>query len=57
MNNAKSLLVSFVVNEAGTPLMVIGTKKPNQSVEVINAFTGPEAEELWNKLITKKEKE
>ena len=57
MTNAYSLIVSFVVNEKDTPLLVVGKKRPNQSVEVINALAGPEAEELWTKLITKKEEE
>ena len=29
-------------------------KRPNQSVDIINAFQGKEAEELYNKLIGKK---
>ena len=31
--------------------LVVGRKKPNQSVEVVNVFQGKEAEELYYKLI------
>lgn len=30
--------------------LVVGRKKPNQSVEVVNVFQGKEAEELYYKL-------
>ena len=38
-------------------LMVVGRKRMNQSVEIINAFQGDEARELYEKLVTKKKKE
>jgi len=37
--------------------MVVGRKRMNQSVEIINAFQGDEARELYEKLVTKKKKE
>ena len=36
-------------------VLIVGRKRPNQSVEIINAFQGAEAEELYSKLVTKKE--
>lgn len=51
-----SILVSVdFSNKNDTGVMVIGRKRMNQSVEIINAFQGDEARELYNRLITKKE--
>ena len=52
-----TILVSFD-NQHGDDhaVLIIGQKRPNQSVEIINAFEGAEAIELWEKLTTKKEK-
>lgn len=51
-----SILVSVdFSNKNDTGVMVVGRKRMNQSVEVINAFQGDEARELYNRLITKKE--
>lgn len=43
-------------NKNDTGVMVVGRKRMNQSMEIINAFQGDEARELYEKLITKKEK-
>lgn len=34
-------------------IMLVGRKKKNQAVDIVNAFQGPEAEELYKRLITK----
>lgn len=54
-----SILVSVdFSNKNDTGVMVVGRKRMNQSVEIINAFQGDEARELYERLITtKKEKE
>lgn len=36
-------------------VLIVGKKRPNQSVEIVNAFEGIEAIELYEKLITRKE--
>lgn len=36
-------------------ILIVGRKEPGQVVNVINAFQGAEAEELYKRLITKKE--
>ena len=36
-------------------VMIIGRQKPKSNVEIINAFQGEEALDLYKKLITKKE--
>lgn len=38
-----------------TGVLIVGRQKMNQSVEIINAFQGEEAIELYKKLVTKKE--
>lgn len=38
-----------------TGVLVVGRQRMNQSVEIINAFQGEEAIELYKKLVTKKE--
>ena len=34
--------------------LIVGRKRMNQSVEIINAFQGKEANELYEKLVTPK---
>ena len=52
----ESILVGFDhTNGMDKSVLIIGKKRPNKSVEIINAFQGPEAEELWRRLTTKKE--
>ena len=52
-----SILVSVdFSNKNDTGVMVVGRKRMNQSVEIINAFQGDEARELYERLITTKKK-
>lgn len=44
-------------NKNDTGVMVVGRKRMNQSVEIINAFQGEEAKELYKRLTTKKDGE
>lgn len=37
-----------------TGVLIVGRKKPNQAVDIINAFQGEEARELYERLITVK---
>jgi hypothetical protein len=37
-------------------VLCVGKKRPNDSVEIINAFQGDEATELWNKLVVKEKR-
>ena len=46
------ILVSVDFNHPDTKVMVVGRKRPNESVEIINALQGQEAEDLYLKLIT-----
>ena len=51
-----SLIIGYDISHTSdNKLLVIGKRGPTGSVEIVNAFQGDEAEELYNKLITKKE--
>lgn len=51
----ESLIVGVdFTNGEDVGVLIVGRKLPNQSVDIINAFQGKEAEELYNKLIGKK---
>ena len=53
-----SILVSYDdTNGLDKTILLVGRKRPNLSVEIINAFQGDEARELWRRLTVKKEKE
>lgn len=48
----ESLLVGVdFTNGEDTGVLIVGRKRPNESVEIINAFQGEEAEEFYKKLI------
>lgn len=48
----ESLLVGIdFTNGEDVGVLIVGRKRPNESVEIINAFQGEEAEELYKKLI------
>lgn len=51
----ESLLVGVdFTNGEDVGVLIVGRKRPNQSVDIINAFQGEEAEELYKKLIDNK---
>ena len=53
---AESILVAFeTVDGKDKDILIIGKKHPNKPTEVINAFMGEEAIELWNRLTIKKD--
>ena len=48
-----TILVSVdFTNGKDLGVMVVGRKRPNQTVEIINALQGKEAEDLYSKLVT-----
>lgn len=52
MKMNESLLVGVdFTNGEDTGVLIVGRKRQNESVEIINAFQGKEAEELYKKLI------
>lgn len=49
------LLVSYdFSNGEDNDIVLVGTKTEKRDVEIINAFQGKEARELYEKLVTKK---
>lgn len=57
-NKPEVVLVSYdSSNGIDVGILLVGKKRPNESVEIINAFQGRDANELWQKLLTVKEKE
>lgn len=52
---AESILVSVTYDaDNKVNLMVVGKKRPNESVDIINAFQGEDAARLYNELVMKK---
>lgn len=50
-----TLLVSIDLSASeNNAVLIVGRKKPNQSVEIVNAFDGEEAVALYKKLTTVK---
>ena len=48
-----TILVSVdFTNGKDLSVMVVGRKRPNESVEIINALQSKEAEDLYSKLVT-----
>lgn len=41
-------------DKTNTGVLIIGRQRPNKSVDIVNAIDGPEAKELFEKLITKR---
>lgn len=44
--------VDFNKEDNRVGVLIVGRKRPNESVDIINAFQGKEAEDLYLKLIT-----
>lgn len=55
MSKTDTIIIGYDYNpEKDNTVLIVGRKEPGQVVEVINAFEGAEAEELYKKLVTKK---
>lgn len=53
-----TLLVSIDLSASeNNAVLIVGRKKPNQSVEIVNAFDGEEAVALYKELTTVKKGE
>lgn len=51
----KSIIVSYDdTHGRDATVLLVGDKKPGEIVNIINAYQGVEAEELWKKLTVKK---
>lgn len=58
MKKADTLLISVdFSNGSDNGICIVGRKEPNKPVEIINAFQGDEARSVYEKLITRTNKE
>lgn len=52
-----TVLISFERESPDSdPVLIVGRKRKNQSVDIINAFQGDDTVELYNRLTTVKKK-
>ena len=53
----RSFIISFSFNmdDPSKSVCVVGEKQMNQAMEIINAFQGSNADDIFRKLTTKKE--
>ena len=50
-----SIIVVYDYNEGtDNAVLIVGKKLPDKTVDILNAFSGDEAKELWAKLTTVK---
>ena len=49
------IIVSYDDHRNDAPILIVGRKRLNESTEIINAFDGNEAKELYERLITVKD--
>lgn len=52
-----SVIVSYDNQSNDIPILIVGRKRKNQSVEIIDAFQGDEATKLYKRLTTVKKSE
>lgn len=52
-----TLLVSVDFSDEDTGVLIVGRKKKDQAVEIVNAFAGADAHALYEHLITAQKKE
>lgn len=58
MKGSGSVIVSWdFSNGKDNDILLVGKKNPGKPVEIINAFQGKEAEDLYKKLTTVKRKD
>ena len=50
-----TIIVSYDDRSNDVPILIVGRKRLNESTEIINAFDGDEAKELYKRLITVKD--
>ena len=55
MKTTDSVIVAYDFSHGkDNAVLIVGKKRKNQTVDIVNAFQGEEATELWKKLTTKK---
>lgn len=56
-NKSDTFLVSFDYTHGDIPVLIVGKRGKEKEIDVINAFQGDEARELYKRLTDKKEGE
>lgn len=56
-NIVDAIIVSYDNSSNDIPILIVGRKRFNQSMDIINAFQGDEAVELYARLTTIKNKD
>lgn len=56
-NVVDAIIVSYDNSSNDIPILIVGRKRFNQSMDIINAFQGDEAVELYTRLTTIKNKD
>lgn len=56
-NIVDAIIVSYDNSSNDIPILIVGRKRFNQSMDIINAFQGDEAVELYTRLTTIKDKD
>lgn len=51
MNEVDTILVGFTTNMDGSDILIVGRKWVNGNPDIINAIEGPEARDIYEKLI------
>ena len=54
MKTEDTLLISTSFSGEGTGVLLVGRKKKNQAVDIINAFQGEDAKKIYEMLVTKR---
>lgn len=55
MDTTEAIIVAYdYKQDSDNAVLIVGQKNKIKDIEIINAFQGDEATELWNKLTTKK---
>lgn len=54
-NKTDTFLVSFDYAHGDIPVLIVGCRGKEKEIDIVNAFQGDEARELYKKLTDKKE--
>lgn len=54
-NPAVSAVIVSIVDDGDSSIMLVGKKRPGKDAEIINAFSGKVAIDMWDILTSRKE--
>lgn len=56
MIDVDTILIGFATNQNGSDILIVARKQPNKEPDIINAFEGSKARDIYEKLIGKEGK-